>query len=204
MRNIIAGIFLLSALLMSCGIGSQVDRLKALEQCSFGFQSADSVYLAGNDVPKLISRGEAGLLANPSLVLAMLQRKIPFKARILIQVLNPGQEEAGISAFEYKIMIKDVQLAEGYFDKPLVVKPEGGTTLVPVKIDTDLYPVLSNSRNQKAIADFLSQQTEQIAVVTLKIKPAFDLGEKKINYPGYIDISREISNRQLKSFLAAR
>lgn len=186
----------------SCGVGDQVEQMKALKDCVFSIESADSLYIANMNVAKLVSSGGIDLASTPALAFAMLQRHVPLKGRVMMKIINPGDEKAGISSLEYQIAIKDAVLAEGTIDQPVEVEPDGGVALVPVRIDRDLYPLLSNAAYQDAVASFLSAKEERTAIVTLRVKPAIEVASKKISYPGYIDINKEISNKQLKGLLA--
>ena len=202
-RNYII-VFISLFFIAGCSLNEQVDQLKALKNCSYSLVSADSVYLAGTDVSKMIGSRGLDILRAPSLAFAFLQQKVPFKARLTMRVINPGTETAGINEFDYRIVIKDVELAKGVFDRKVTIDPQGGTADVPIYIDTDLYPVISNQANQKAVSQFLSTDSVRTAIITLKIKPSFVVGKEKVSYPGYIDIDREISNKELLRFVNTR
>lgn len=187
--------------LQSCGIKDQAEQLKALENCTFSISSADSIYLADTDVSRLVRSGGLNLAATPRLMMAFMQQKVPLKARINVQIQNPGDADAGINEFEYKLLVKDTELTSGYYNKHISVAKEGGTVLVPFWINTDVYPLLSKPENQKAISDFFSANAEKTTVVTFKIKPSFMAGNEKISYPGFISISKEISNKDIVAIL---
>src|SRR5690606_14813060 len=48
---------LVTSLTMSCTLDKQAKALRALEKCQYEFVSADSVFLAGADVNKLVANG---------------------------------------------------------------------------------------------------------------------------------------------------
>jgi hypothetical protein len=52
-----------------------------------------------------------------------------------------------------------------------------------------------------AITDFLigsdDSDKERKGMVTIKIKPTLDFGNRQIKYPGYITIDKEISSKNL-------
>ncbi len=193
-------LFLSLTLIYSCGIDNQVNRLKALEGCRYFIVSADSVYLANTHISRLVREKGFDISGAPAVAFAFMQQRLPLKALLRLKIENPGKDEAGINEFDYKIMLKGVELTSGSYDRKIVIKPEGGTADVALKIDSELYPILSNPDYQKAVTEFLSSKEERKTVITLKIKPSFTIGNEKVSYPGYIDIDKEISNKQLLTF----
>jgi hypothetical protein len=188
-------------LFVSCGINQQVDQLKALEKCKYQIASADSIYLANTDISKLISDKRFNLAAAPGLAFALLQQNVPFKARLNLQIINSGNNIAGINEFDYKVLIKDHEITSGRINQKITIEPKGGITTVPVKINSNIYPLLANSQNRKALADFLSSDSIKTAIITFKIKPTLALGGQKIEYPGFINIDKEITNKTLLSYI---
>lgn len=190
-----------SLLFTACGVKEQADQLQALEKCTYEIVSADSIYIAGTDASQLISNQGLNLYHAPQLAFAYLQQKLPLKGILQLQITNPGTEEAGINQFEYKILIKDTELLNGFIDQKTTVAPNGGTTLVPIRVDRDIYPLLSNPEYQKAVNDFLTSATEKSFIVTFKIKPGIVIGTETIPFPDYISIDKEITNTSLIQYL---
>lgn len=185
----------------ACGIKEQADQLKAFEKCTYELVSADSVYVAGTDVKKLISGKGLNLQQAPKIAFAYFQQKIPVKGTLQLKVVNPGNEEAAINQFEYKILIENIELLSGSIDKHLSIAPNGDSVIVPLKIDKDVYPILSDAANQRAINEFLTSATERKLTLQFKIKPSFILGKEIVQYPDYITVNREISNVELLNYL---
>lgn len=196
-------LFLLSVLLIAagCGINKQVERAKAFEKCKYEITSADSVSIAGVNVLQLIKSGSMDITRAPRLALAFLRKDIPFEGKINLQIRNPSEALAAINQFEYKILIKDHELSSGIIDQPIEVKPKGGVTNVPVRLSSNIYPLLSDSKAQKDLTDFFSvitdEKSNQKSILTIKIKPTIGVGNKLIKYPGYITIDKEITKKIL-------
>src|SRR5690606_33847948 len=192
---------LLPLFLQSCRINQQFDELKALENCTYKIVSADSVYLAGVDVSRIIDSEGVNFSGAPQLAFALLQKRVPFQARLNFEISNPGKTPAGINEFEYKLLIKDRELTSGIVNQKISIEPGGGTVVVPLKVTSDIYPFISDTESRKAIVDFFSTDIEKKVPLTIKIKPSLMAGDKKINYPGYISIDKEISNKTLLPLL---
>lgn len=184
----------------ACGVKDQADQLQALEKCTYEIVSADSVYIAGTDVNNLITSEGLNLFQAPQLAFAYFRQHVPVKAILQVKITNPGNQKAGINEFEYKVMIKDTELLSGFITEKISIDPEG-SSIVPVKVEKDVFSLISNSANQHAIAEFLSTDTEKNVIVTFKIKPSFLVGTEVIKYPDFISFNKEISNTELISYL---
>jgi hypothetical protein len=194
---LISAIFVL---LSACGVNNQLKQLKALEKCKYEVVSADSVYLAGTEVSGLVSNNTINLTSAPALAFAYLQKSLPLKATLNLSVKNPGTTTAGINQFQYILMLKDKELTSGIINQEIRVEP-GSSTVIPIKIGTDIFPFVSTSQNRKALMDFFSSEEEKKAAFTLKIKPTLLLGNEKVQFPGYISMDKVITNKQMFDFI---
>lgn len=193
--------FVFIGLLLSCGVKTQVSQLEALQHCVFGVNSIDSVYIAGVPAGKLAGKGGFDMAKAPKLALAFFQQKVPLKARFNLGITNPGTEVAGINDFEYILMLAGHELLRGVYDEVISIPANGGEVSVPFKINTDVYPVLSKPENQRILSEFFSVSKDTSVVITLKIKPNIVVADQKVIYPGYIDIKKELSNREVVNYL---
>jgi hypothetical protein len=182
-------------------LNSQVDQIKALEKCKFEVSSVDSIYAANVNVRNLRGREITDLLKAPRLALAIMRKNVPLKARINLVINNPTSQLAAINQFEYKVLIKSRELAGGLVNQKIAVSPNGGTTTVPIRINSNIYHILSDDKAMDAITDFLigseDNDKERRGMITIKIKPTLDFGNKQIKYPGYITIDKEVSSKNL-------
>lgn len=136
----------------------------------------------------------------PELALALFRKNIPLKARVNLKISNPTSTEAAINQFDYIVLIKNQEIANGFVNQRVTV-PAGGTTEVPVRVNSNIYSFLSNGKTMEEILDFVrggeSGAAERKGVVTIKIKPTIDVGGKLVKYPGYITIDKEVSSKIL-------
>ncbi|MGX5691245.1 hypothetical protein [Arcticibacter tournemirensis] len=192
---------LLSLSVAGCGINNQIERAKAFEKCRYEITSADSIYIADMNVMQVVNSKSFDILRTPRLALALLRKDVPLEGRLNLQIKNPSAALAAINQFEYKILIKNHELAGGLIDRAIKVEPNGGTTLVPIRISTNIYKALSDSKAQQDIMDFLSaagdEKSDKKSILTIKIKPTIGVGNKMIKYPGYITIDKEITRKIL-------
>lgn len=192
---LISGLFL-----SSCGFNKQAKLAEAFEKCKYEVTSADSIYVAGRNVSKLITNKNFNISDMPDFALAYLRQDIPFKARLNLKIVNPTKTEAGINQFEYRVLVKGQELANGFVNQKVSVLA-GDSTTVPVSINANIFQILSNGKTVQQIMEFMkggnTAGTEKKGMITLKIKPTIDIGGKLVNYPGYITVDKEISSKIL-------
>lgn len=190
-------ICILALIASSCGISRKID---VLEKCNYSIKSADSVYLAGKDISKLVKNKTLELSSVPGLALAMFRKNIPLSANVKLSINNPTSKTAAINQFDYIILIKGQELAAGSVDRKISVEP-GATTIVPVQINSNIYSFLSNGKIIEELVAFMggteSGPGEKKGLITIKIRPSFMVGNKLIKYPGYISIDKELSSKIL-------
>jgi hypothetical protein len=183
------------ALLAGCGIDRQAKELRALEKCRYEFVSADSVFLAGTDVNKLIKNGKVDISRMPGVALGFLSRDIPLSGVLNLRITNPTKNLAGIRQFAYKIEVEGREVLDGTSDLPIEVPP-GETITVPVRLKTNVYKFLSDGPTLNKLLAFIQSardgETDEKVNLTFNIKPTLALGNKQINYPGYIRIDKQV------------
>lgn len=183
-----------------CGINKQAKQLQTLEDCIYEIRSADSIYVAGKDVSKMISNNAINIGNMPEFAWAYLQKNIPLKARINLKIKNPTQQDAAINRFEYQVLVKGQQLANGLVNQKVSIAA-GDSIIVPVSVNANIYQILSNGNTMQEIVDFMKggndPATERKGIVTLKIKPSIAIGDNLVNYPGFITIEKEVSSKIL-------
>ncbi len=186
-------------LLSSCGINKQAKELKALEDCKYEIQSADSIFIAGKPIKAFINNGNIDLSNAPSLAFAMLRKNIPMKGIVNLKIQNPTSHIAGINQFEYLILFQNKQIAKGFVDQKVLVEP-GKEVVVPVSVNANIYDLLADETTLNDLLNLFNNNDSKdkaTGLVTVKIKPTIALGNKLINYPGYITVDKRISREIL-------
>lgn len=185
--------------LFSCGVNKQANQIKALEKCTYVIASANHITVAGTDVRNIINKDNVDLSSIPGLVLGLFRKDVPLRAKLNLEISNPTANHASINEFEYKILINRQEIATGFVNQNVSVAP-GQTTVVPVDINANVYPLVSNKKLMDEVTKFLSAKKggpEQKGLVTLKIKPSFMVGNSLVKYPVFISIDKEVSSKIL-------
>ncbi len=202
MKNLIFALTATVAVLCSaCGVNRQLAEAKALGDCKFNLTSADSISLAGLDVRQFRNLNELDLAKYPQIGLALLRRNVPLNARLNLQIENPTNRQAGINQLEYKVLLKGNELFNGFLNQRIEVAPGGGRVTVPIRLSANAYSLLTDDKTREAFVELVRNlagaQTTKASRVTIKIKPTLALGNKAINYPGYITIDQDVTNKLL-------
>ena len=185
--------------LAGCGINKQSQQIKALEKCRYKIISADQVSIAGADIRNILTKDNTNLGSLPGLALGMLRKDIPLRAKVNLEITNPTGNLASINEFEYKILINREEIATGFVNQQVSVSP-GSTTVVPVAVNANVYPIISNEKVMDEVTKFFKASKggpEQKGIVTLKIRPSFMVGNSLVKYPGFITIDKEVSSKIL-------
>ncbi len=185
-----------------CGVNRQITEAKTLGDCTYAISSADSIYLAGIDVRQLRDlSGPTDLIKYPQLGLALLRKNVPLDVRINLGITNPTNRLAGLNQLEYRVLLKGNELANGFLNQRIEVAPGGGRTTVPIRLSTNAYQLITDEKTRDSFVDLVRNlagaQDAKATRVTIKIKPTLALGNKQINYPGYITIDQDVTNKIL-------
>ena len=190
----------LPLLFSQCSVNQQLSQAKALADCKYTIASADSVLLAGTDVRQFQFRKLEDLTRYPKLAAGLLLRNVPLSARINLDIRNPTAKLAGINQLEYKILLAGQDLFNGFLDQRIEVPP-GGQTQIPIRLTTNAYQLITDASTRDAFVQLVQNlggaANTQPSKLTIKIKPTLALGNKAVNYPGYITIEQEITNKIL-------
>jgi LEA14-like dessication related protein len=188
-------ICLAAVTLFGCGVNRQAQQIKALEKCTYSVVSASNISVAGTDVKRLMNNQDINLGSLPALAFGLLRKDVPLRATLNMEIANPAGNLAAINQFEYKILINNQELAEGFVDRQVSIAA-GQSVVVPVAVNVNVYQFISNTRVMSEISDFL-RGGDRKGLVTLKIKPSIMVGGALIKYPGYITIDKEFSSKIL-------
>lgn len=197
-------VWLLAALpfvFSQCGVNKQLSQAKTLGDCRYTIASADSIYLAGIDVKQFRSIEDINPARFPRLAAGLLTRNVPLDARINLDITNPTNRLAGINQLEYRILLAGQEIFNGFLNQRIEVQPGSGRTQVPVRLNTNAYQLLTDPKTRDAFTQLVQNLSgasgSKASKLTIKIKPTLDLLGGQVNYPGYITIDQDVTNKIL-------
>ena len=183
----IAAIMGFALLLSGCAI---LNELTALTKCEFKFHSAENPVIAGINVSRINSYSDLSFMDGQRVVTTIMQRKLPFEITANVEVKNPGMMTAAVNQIEWIAYIDDIEISRGRVDRRIEIQPNA-TTLVPIRIDTDLFQYLEGD-NPKTMLNFglnLVDAGGQPTRLSMKIKPSVYVSGQMIPYPDYFTIT---------------
>lgn len=192
MKKLIALLLVLTSL-AGCSILSE---LTALSRCEFSFHSAQNPVVAGVDVMRIQTYSDLTFLDGQRLASNILQKRLPFGITANVEVKNPGITTAALNHIEWIAFIDDIQISTGKIDQRIEIPGSGGTAMVPIRIETDLFEYLQGD-NPKTMLNFALNLVDaggQPTRLSLKIKPSVNVGTTMVPYPDYFTISKEFSS----------
>lgn len=192
---------MLILLVQACGLSQQKNAMKNLANCKYELVGIDSLTLAGADLQQLLNRDQIDLAKIPAIAFGYLNKNLPLKAALQVEITNPTNHLAGVKEFEYIIQLDRTELLNGISTLPVSV-PGQTTVVAPLRLETNIYKLIADANNQQRILQFFDNSNANTSVnLTIKVKPTIDLGNQVINYPGYVSIEKKLDKASLKRLL---
>lgn len=188
-------IFSLSALIFMLSGCSVLSELTALKKCEFSFHSAQDPVLAGINVMEVNSFSDLSLMNGQKILSNILAKRMPFGITVNVEARNPGLIDAAVNEIEWVAYIDDMQISSGTVDQRIEIPANGGTTIIPVRVESDLFQYMEgdNPRTMLNFALNLIDAGGQPTRLSMKIKPSVNIGASTIKSPKYFTISKEFS-----------
>jgi len=178
--------------LSACAILSE---FTALTKCEFRFESAEKPTLSGIDVMSKKSITDFSFMDGQMVLGNILRRTLPFSIVANVEIKNPGVATAAVNEIEWIAFIDDIRVSDGVIASRVEILP-GATSLVPIRIQTDLFEYLEGD-NPRTMLNFglnLVDAGGQPTRLSMKIKPSVMVNGQKLTYPDYFTIAQEYSS----------
>lgn len=199
-----AAIVLVAVVMTSCGVSRQVSEAKVFGDCKYDIASVDSVYLAGIDIREfrnIRSFGDLDLARYPGLAMGLLRKNVPLNLRVNVDITNPTRKRAAINQLEYKVLLTESEIFNGFLSQLIEVMPGTTPTRVPVSLQTNAYQLLSNDKTRDQFVNMILALTGKSdakpSKFVVKVRPTLDIAGKQVNYPGYITFEKEITSQMI-------
>jgi LEA14-like dessication related protein len=193
MKKILIYNILMIVILTSC---SALKELISFTKCEFRMKSLVSIKVAGVDLDGKTSIDDFKLTDMAVLTQHAIRGTFPFDAVLQIEAKNPNQQSAAINKVEWIAYIDDMEMMSGFVNDRVVIPANNGVGLIPLHIQFDMKKVVESSTG-KAIANLalnLMNIGERESRFTVRIKPTVLVGSIALDYPGYINITKEFTS----------
>lgn len=181
--------------LSSCEIlqslATEMTEYANLTKCEFSLKNVSNLSIAGVNV-KALTNGNITAADVLKLTSALLNKKVPMDMNVNINVKNPNQQNAAMSAMDWQLEIEGTQYATGTTSQRYSI-PQGQTSTVPLGVNTDLYNLFSKNGVESLKRFVSSFNNEGISSkVGLKIKPKINIGNRTLEMKDFIKIEKTI------------
>ena len=169
---------------------SQVASVANLANCDFSLKNVNNVSVAGVNVKNLTS-GNLSATDVVKLVAAYQSKQVPLSMDINVNVKNPTQQQAAMTAMNWILAIDGTDVANGASNRTYTIKPST-TTTVPLGVNTDLGQLFS-SKGVDALKNFASSFSNDgtSSKIGLRIRPSMTVGTTQVPFPNYIKIEKK-------------
>lgn len=172
----------------------QAASLANLANCEYNLKNVSNLQIAGVNV-KSLSNGN--ITANDVLKLtsALVSKKVPMDMNVNIDIKNPTERNAALTAMDWILDINNSQFAQGNSSKNYTVTKKT-TTTVPLGVNTDLYSMFSKdgiNSLKTFVGSFKNDGTS--SKVGLRIKPSLNVGSYVVPMPNYIKVEKKVGGK---------
>ena len=101
-----------------------------------------------------------------------------------------------MNRLEYITLIDDVEIATGTLNRRIEIPANGGVSIIPLQLGTDLLEILQGESRQ-ALVNFglnLADAGNRPTRVSIKVKPTILIGAVELQYPGYYQLNYDFSS----------
>lgn len=168
----------------------QAAGLANLANCEYNLKNVTGLNIAGVNVKSLVN-GNITLSDIQKLTSALVSKKVPMAMDVNIDIKNPTDKNAALTAMDWILDIDGSQFAQGNSTKSYTVTKQA-TTTVPLGVNTDLYSMFSKdgiNSLKNFVSSFKNDGTS--SKVGLRIKPLLNVGSYTVPMPNYIKVEKK-------------
>lgn len=170
---------------------NQAASLANLANCEYNLKNVSNLQVAGVNV-KSLTNGNINASDVLKLTSALVSKKVPMDMNVNIDIKNPTDKNAALTAMDWILDINNSQFAQGNSTKNYTVT-KNATTTVPLGVNTDLYSMFSKdgiNSLKTFVSSFKNDGTS--SKVGLRIKPSLNVGSYVVHMPNYIKVEKKV------------
>lgn len=172
---------------------NQTASLANLANCEYNLKNVSNLNIAGVNV-KNLTNGNITATDVVKLTSALLSKQVPMNMDVNIDVKNPTERDAALTAMDWILDIDGSQFAQGNNQQSYTITKQA-TTTVPLGVGTDLYSMFSKdgiNSLKNFVGSFKNDGTS--SKVGLRIKPSLNVGTYVVPMPNYIKLEKKVGS----------
>ncbi|MFW5851615.1 MAG: hypothetical protein ACOCWB_05280 [Bacteroidota bacterium] len=179
----------LCVILISSFSCRSIKETQTLKNCSYSFLSISNVRVNNVSIDNKQSLRDLQTTETLKISQAIMARKIPVDLTAHISVHNPNLRTATLHKINWKLLLKDKEVADGVVIESYSIKPNE-TIEIPIAISSDIGSVLKIFSVKELMNMLFNLSSASIPEeAQLKIKPSIAIGRKTIQSPAYFTVN---------------
>lgn len=185
-------------LLQGCATLNEIFRtLTNLKRLQFRLEGIGDFSLAGIRINEKSQLRDFSIADGIQLLASFRGRRLPARFLLNVEALNPNDGSGGstrtistLTRFDWRLLIDDQPTISGGIDKPLEIPGTGQSTIIPLRLELDLYEFFGSHGYDDLLnlALALGGQRGDISRVALDVLPSVSTPLGDITYPERITI----------------
>lgn len=191
---VVASCLSLSACSILSSLADQAAGLANLANCEYNLKNVTNLTVAGVNV-KNLTNGNITASDVVKLTTALVSKAVPMAMNVNIDIKNPTEKNAALTAMDWILDIDGSQFAQGNSANKYTVTKQA-TTTVPLGVNTDLYSMFSKdgiNSLKNFVSSFKNDGTS--SKVGLRIKPLLSVGSYTVPMPNYIKVEKKTGSQ---------
>lgn len=177
--------------LSSCDVLLQMSQMANFANCTFDFESVNSVQMLGVKLHKDMTKGDLSVGQLLQLTNALMTKSLPVTFNVNLDVNNPNSSDAAMTKMDYILTLNDKKVISTTLDDQIRV-PANASNVITIPITTDLFQLFSGESADAImnLAFKLAGASSNPVNVGIKIKPYITVGGQQLAYPDYITMNK--------------
>lgn len=177
--------------LTSCDILNQMAQMANFANCTFNFDSVNSVQMLGVNLRKGMTKSDLNVGQLLQLTNALMSKSLPVTFNVNIGVNNPNSSDASMTKMDYILTLNDKQVISTTMNNQISV-PANSSNVVTIPVTTDLFQLFSGESADAILnlAFKLAGASSNPVNVGVKVKPYITIGGQQLAYPDYITMNK--------------
>lgn len=186
-------IILVALGLTSCDVLLQMHQMANFANCTFDFNSVNSVEMLGVTLHKDMTKSDLSVNQLLQLTNALMRKSLPVTFNVNLDIQNPNSSDASMTKMDYILTLNNKKVISTTLDNQINV-PANSSNMVTIPISTDLFELFSGESAEAILnlAFKLAGASKDPVNVGIKIKPYITVGGQQLAYPDYITMSKTL------------
>lgn len=186
-------IILVALGLTSCDVLLQMHQMANFANCTFDFNSVNSVEMLGVTLHKDMTKSDLSVNQLLQLTNALMRKSLPVTFNVNLDIQNPNSSDASMTKMDYILTLNNKKVISTTLDNQINV-PANSSNMVTIPISTDLFELFSGESAEAImnLAFKLAGASKDPVNVGIKIKPYITVSGQQLAYPDYITMSKTL------------